>query len=145
LKLDVKHGREVIVLPKEYCKANEPRVLPLLDGELLSMIEDLHRKKNGLPYVFLNSSGTNKINNIYPHWQSALKKVGLEGRKFHDFRRSAAVRLIDLGVHDTTVMKIVGWQDHNTLRRYKIVKLDHVKEALKLQEQELTRDNQGNP
>ena len=103
-------------------------------------LKDKHKKRNGLPLVFLNLSGKGKITNLYPHWHNALKRLGLEGHKFHDFRRSAAIRMTNLGIWDGTIMDIVGWGDPNTLRRYRIVDLKDTRMALKKQDELLKSD-----
>ena len=126
-------AERAIVIPIGYTKAKDKRVIPL-DGGLWNLLQDLYSQRNGLPYVFLNSSRTNKINTLYPQWQNTLKKVGLEGRKFHDYRRSAAIRFSNMGISASVACKIIGWENINTYRRYRIVDTKQIEAALKIQD-----------
>ncbi|MDA0204735.1 MAG: tyrosine-type recombinase/integrase [Acidobacteria bacterium] len=64
-------------------------------------------------------------------WASGCKPAGLEGLRFHDLRRSAVRSLLDAGLDESSVMKIVGHRTRAMLDRYNIVSVKDVKRAAK--------------
>jgi integrase len=61
------------------------------------------------------------IRNYYAAWHSACAKAGVPGRMFHDFRRTAARNYVRSGVHERTVMAILGHRTRAIFDRYNIV------------------------
>ena len=64
-------------------------------------------------------------------WSTGCKAAGLEGLRFHDLRRSAVRNLLDAGLDESSVMKIVGHRTRAMLDRYNIVSVKDVKRAAK--------------
>lgn len=54
-------------------------------------------------------------------WDTACKRAGLPGLRFHDLRRSAARNLRRAGVSAHTIMKMAGWKTGAMFARYDIV------------------------
>lgn len=53
-------------------------------------------------------------------WRAACKAAGVPGRIFHDFRRTAARNYVRSGVHERTVMAILGQRTRSIFDRYNI-------------------------
>ncbi len=62
-------------------------------------------------------------------WDNARKRVGLQGKTFHDFRRTMTRHLRDAGVDDPTSMKITGHKTRSVFDRYNIRDERDVKNA----------------
>jgi len=63
-------------------------------------------------------------------WATACHKAGLEGKKFHDFRRTAARNMIDAGVPESVAMKITGHKTAAMFKRYSIVSKKNLMDAI---------------
>ena len=63
-------------------------------------------------------------------WKAACKKAGLEGRLFHDLRRSAARNMDRAGVSRHVAMQITGHKTESMYRRYNIVTESDIRAAL---------------
>jgi len=61
------------------------------------------------------------IRHIRRAWKGECSKAGLEGRLFHDTRRSAVRRLIRQGIGERQVMLITGPKTRSILERYHII------------------------
>jgi integrase len=62
-------------------------------------------------------------------WASACRAVGVPGLKFHDLRRTAAVRMIEAGLDERLAMEIGGWKTRAMLDRYAIRTPERMKKA----------------
>lgn len=62
-------------------------------------------------------------------WATACKLAGCPGRKFHDFRRTAARNMIRAGVSQVVAMSITGHRTVSMFHRYAIVSQDQIREA----------------
>lgn len=74
--------------------------------------------------------GGARLRSFYKAWRSACRRAGLEGRRLHDFRRTAARQLVNAGVPEKVVMQIVGWKSRAMLDRYHIVNEADVAQAM---------------
>lgn len=113
-------------------KSNDGRTM-YLDGELKQVIENQWtiRKQNGkiLPYVFLNSKGTDRVKRFDKAWKNACKTAQIGVKIFHDFRRTAVRNMVRSGIPEVVAMSISGHKTRSVFDRYNIVNDQDLKQA----------------
>jgi integrase len=119
-------------------KNGEGRVIPIA-GELVAIMERLKavrtvERGDGSAMlsetVFHDEGKEITRKRFILAWNEARKAAKLAGRHFHDFRRSAARRLIAGGVSQAVAMKITGHLTPSIFRRYQIVETSDAAIAL---------------
>jgi integrase len=98
-------------------------------------------KGHDSPYVFVRGDGTKAhgrpIDDISVVWRRACKAAGLDGRLFHDLRRSAARNMDRAGVSRHVAMQITGHKTESMYRRYNIVDDADLRTAMRRTQQYL--------
>ena len=84
-----------------------------------AMEGELHRD---VPWVFHHRHGQ-PVRHHYRAWDAACKRAGLEGRTFHDLRRSAIRNMVRAGIPKHTAMQLSGHLTASVFDRYDIT--DH--------------------
>lgn len=113
-------------------KGNDARTIPFAKTPLDALLQERWAERDG-PFVFHKDG--KRLQTFYKVWKSACKRAGLQGRRVHDFRRSAARDLVNSGVPEKVAMQIVGWKTRAMFDRYHIVNEADVAEALQKREQ----------
>lgn len=124
-RVDLKQG--IISLNPGETKNDEARTIYLND-ELKGEMRALYiNRRSGCRYVFQRNG--ERIKRFTRAWRTACKSAGLNGRLFHDFRRTSARNDIRAGIPERVVMKTKGWKTRSVLDRYNIVNVQDLKEA----------------
>jgi integrase len=141
---DVDEEAKTVQLSWRRSKNRQARTMAL-EGELAAIIKRqsvarAERIVAGLdsPYVFVRSAGSVRrtrlktwpVADFRTAWATACKAAGLEGRLFHDLRRSAARNMDRAGVSRHVAMQITGHKTESMYRRYNIVVDDDIRAAL---------------
>ncbi|MBI4562432.1 MAG: site-specific integrase [Candidatus Rokubacteria bacterium] len=133
---DVDRDGRVIRLRPGSSKTGEGRTLAL-EGELWEIIERRWAARQVptpegarlVPWVFHRAG--HPIQDIRGAWASACKAAGLEGKLFHDLRRTAVRNMIRAGVSQSVAMKISGHRTAAIFRRYDITTEADIREAVR--------------
>ena len=109
-------------------KNGEGRVIPIA-GPLKDLIHDTMWGREDCPWVF-HDPEHNKIRDFRKAWTTACKKAGLEGRLFHDLRRTAIRNMIEAQIDREIAKKITGHKTDSMFTRYQIVDKRQMQTAL---------------
>lgn len=127
-QVDLINGK--ISLDADQCKNETPRII-YLRGELLEAIlkqrDWVLRNFPACEYVFTYDGS--KLEGLKRQWLQTLKTIGLEGKKFHDFRRTAISNMVRANIPQVVCQKISGHKNESVFRRYNIITEDDLAKA----------------
>ncbi|MCB2192675.1 MAG: tyrosine-type recombinase/integrase [Deltaproteobacteria bacterium] len=116
-RVDLEQG--TVRLEAEDSKNQEARTL-YINGEILSLLKAQFRERHlGCRFVFHRQG--NQIKSLQKAWRTACRKTGLEGKLFHDLRRTAVRNMVRAGVPERVAMTISGHKTRAVFERYNIV------------------------
>lgn len=134
---DVDEQGTCIRLRAELSKNRTGRVLAL-EGELWNIMQRcLTRRQIAGRSGEIRLSGYvfhwkgRRLRWFYDAWNLACKRAGLEGKLFHDLRRTAVRNMIRAGVSETVAMKISGHKTRAMFDRYNITSERDLREAVR--------------
>lgn len=136
----------LITLEKGETKNDEPRSVPILDGDMLDLLTAARKERDEnhphSPWVF--SRNGERILDFRWAWDEACKRAGVPGLHFHDLRRTAVRNMRRAGIPQVIRMKISGHKTDSMERRYNIVDADDLQMAKELlQNRRRTPENKG--
>ncbi len=106
---------------------NYPRLKAVLEQQRAYTGEWKQLTGQIIPWVFHRQG--NRIRSHYAAWRTACRKAGLEGKRVHDFRRSAAREMRLAGIPEHTVMLLCGWKTRSVFQRYDVHSPDDLRDA----------------
>lgn len=140
---DVDMMGKIIRLRPENAKNGTGRVLAI-EGELWQIIErqwKMREYKNsdktvGVSLYIFHRKGS-PIGDIRKAWAAACKGAKVEGRLFHDLRRTAVRNMVRAGVPERVAMSISGHKTRAIFDRYNIVSEEDLRQAMAKTQQHL--------
>lgn len=146
-QVDVKDG--IIEIRAPDTKAQKSRVTVLSDwaAEMLAGID----RPDGCPWVFPTKRGKPyHPRTVTRYYQEACELAGIaaapgERNFFHDLRAGFADKHVEIGTRTPHIMKMAGWEDYRTARRYMRRKGRDIAKAAKLRLEEARRPPQRAP
>jgi len=106
----------------EMAKNKRHRTIPVYGGMLPAMRLQKAERDDTYPtlaYVFHDGTGK-RLKTFYKAWGSACKRADLNGKLFHDLRRSAVRNMIRAGIPENIAMAISGHKTRHVFDRYNI-------------------------
>jgi integrase len=82
------------------------------------------------PYVFTSHRTGGAFRDIKNGFNKAVRNIGLPRFRFHDLRHTWCSRLCELGVDETTIMKLGGWKTRSMIDRYSHPSKLHMRKAV---------------
>lgn len=125
-KVDIDWQRRVAYIgqPHNRTKNKRPLTVPLNRFALMAL-EAAWDESPESEYVFTYKGKPIKQVNTKA-WKKALKRAGIENFRWHDLRHTWATWMKAKRVDSLTLMKLVGWQSLEMVKRYEHVDVDHL-------------------
>jgi integrase len=137
---DVDLKGQIIRLRSENSKNGEPRIMGL-EGKLLEVIQRREAFRETITdqgvkvHAHIFHQDGKPIGEFRRAWLAACKKAKVDGKLFHDLRRTAVRNMIRAGVSEGVAMKISGHKTRSIFDRYNVVsEKDLVEAAQKISE-----------
>ncbi len=120
-QLDLEQG--LLRLEPGTTKNNQGRLIPLVKELTAALWQWKQRTLHRYPSCswVCHYRGKRLLNIPTKSWRKACKRVGLEGKLFHDLRRTAIRNMVRAGISERVAMVISGHKTRSVFDRYNIV------------------------
>jgi len=138
-QVDLVEGK--ISLTPLQTKTETPRVVymvPDLNRVLVEAKRRMDATHSGCPWVCQRDG--KRVQEMKKSWRKACRRLGLEGRLIHDFRRTAVRNMVRAGVPEVVAMAISGHRTRSVFDRYNIVDEADLKGAAKQLKEHFDRE-----
>jgi integrase len=123
----VDQGAGTIRIGRGVTKGGEGRTI-ILKGELKDVIDgQWNTRRLDCPYIFHRAG--KRIKDFRGSWEKAPNVAVVEGKIFHDFRRTAIRNMLCHGVRERVAMLMAGHKTRSMLDRYDIVNEEVLQDA----------------
>lgn len=109
-------------------KSGKSRRVPI-SSKFMKILNQLDRNTE---YVFTNPATGKPYNDIKNSFHTVLEKANIENFRFHDFRHTAATRMLEKGADIRTVQEILGHSSVVVTQRYTHTTPQYKKKAIEL-------------
>lgn len=111
-------------------KSGKARKIPI-SRKLMKVFQEIQITSKS-EYVFVNPDTNSNYVDIKKSFHTVLEKAGIENFVFHDFRHTAATRMLDKGANIRTVQDILGHSSVAVTERYTHTNAQNKKSAIEL-------------
>ena len=122
--------RSLLRLDPGSTKSDKGRLVPLVE-DLLAVLTQWRLKtlaeSPSCPWI-CHYRGQ-KLTRLTRAWGTALQRVGLEGKLFHDLRRTGVRNMVRAGISERVAMQISGHKTRSVFDRYDIVSERDLRDA----------------
>lgn len=109
-------------------KSGKARKIPI-SSKLMIVLNEI---QNNTEYVFVNAQTNQPYRDIHRAFESVLEKAKIKDFRFHDFRHTAATRMLEKGADIRTVQEILGHSSVSVTERYTHTNAKNKKNAIEL-------------
>jgi len=124
---DVDLDMNMITINQTNSKSKKQRKIPV-SSRMRSLLLELKLRSGNAEFVFIDDKGR-VVKTIRSAFETACKRAGLQGLRFHDLRHTAATRMVETGANIVAISKMLGHSDIKTTMRYAHPE-DSLREAL---------------
>ena len=119
-----------IRLSSSQTKTKIPRVLFMVDDFWRILVKAKELRDRDYPYCqYVCHLNGKPFSQLRQGWVAACKRIGLEGKTFHDLRRTGVRNLVRAGVSETVAMKISGHKTRSVFDRYNVTSETDLRQA----------------
>ncbi len=111
-------------------KTKTPRIIYMADDFLKVVVKAKELRDRDFPTCpYVCHFNGKPFSQLRHGWNVACKRIGLEGKTFHDLRRTGIRNLVRAGVSETVAMKISGHKTRSVFDRYNVTSEADLKKA----------------
>ncbi len=114
-------------------KNDRARNLVLID-ELKALLRQLWNKRKNLDCNYVFTRNGKRIKDFRGAWKKACTDTGLQGKLFHDLRRTGVRNSVRAGISEQVAMKISGHKTRSVFDRYNITDDRDLEDAARKQQ-----------